>query len=91
MKVANPSSQDRTPRGAIVLAVPPAAAPYRASGLVHCQLPAIDRFGIFLMRQMPRERRRRGKLSTHGGGEKGRSDMMQARRPIAIPVLLSCT
>src|ERR1700679_2226157 len=34
MKVANPSSQDRTPRGAIVLAVPPAAAPYRASGLV---------------------------------------------------------
>src|ERR1700677_4575434 len=35
MKVANPSSQDRTPRGAIVLAVPPAAAPYRASGLVH--------------------------------------------------------
>jgi predicted NUDIX family NTP pyrophosphohydrolase len=34
MKVANPSSQDRTPRRAIVLAVPPAAAPYRASGLV---------------------------------------------------------
>jgi T5orf172 domain len=29
-----PLSQDRTPRGAIVLAVPPAAAPYRASGLV---------------------------------------------------------
>ena len=36
--------------------------------------------------QMPRERRRRGKLSTHRGGEKGRSDMMQARRPLAIPV-----
>ena len=35
MKVANPSSQDRTPRRAIVLAVPPAVAPYRASGLVH--------------------------------------------------------
>jgi len=35
MKVANPSSQDRTPRGAIVLAVSPAAANYRASGLVH--------------------------------------------------------
>ena len=34
MKVANPSSQDRTPRRAIVLAVSPAAAPYRASGLV---------------------------------------------------------
>ena len=34
MEVANPSSQDRTPRRAIVLAVPPAAAPYRASGLV---------------------------------------------------------
>ena len=33
-KVANPSSQDRTPRGAIVLAVSPAAANYRASGLV---------------------------------------------------------
>jgi hypothetical protein len=34
MKVANPSSQDRTPRGAIVSAVSPAAANYRASGLV---------------------------------------------------------
>jgi hypothetical protein len=34
MKVANPSSQDRTPRGAIVLAVSPTARPYRASGLV---------------------------------------------------------
>jgi hypothetical protein len=54
-------------------------------------LPAINRCDIFVMRQMPRERRRRGKLSTHGGGEKGQSDMMQARRPIAIPVLLSCT
>jgi len=34
MKVANPSSQDRTPRRAIVLAVSPAAANYRESGLV---------------------------------------------------------
>src|ERR1700682_6058017 len=34
VKVANPSSQDRTPRGAIVLAMSPAAANYRASGLV---------------------------------------------------------
>src|SRR6478752_6200474 len=34
VKVANPSSQDRTPRRAIVLAVSSAAAPYRASGLV---------------------------------------------------------
>src|SRR5271170_7127823 len=34
MEVANPSSQDRTPRRAIVLAVSSAAAPYRASGLV---------------------------------------------------------
>ena len=34
VKVANPSSQDRTSRRAIVLAVPPAAPPYRASGLV---------------------------------------------------------
>jgi len=34
MKVANPSSQDRTPRRAIVLAPSPAAANYRASGLV---------------------------------------------------------
>jgi hypothetical protein len=34
LKVANPSSQDRTPRRAIVLPVSPAAAPYRASGLV---------------------------------------------------------
>src|SRR2546430_17721878 len=32
--VETPRSQDRTPRGAIVLAVPPAAVPYRASGLV---------------------------------------------------------
>jgi len=36
MEVANLSSQDRTPRGAIVLAVPAAAVPYRASGLVVC-------------------------------------------------------
>jgi hypothetical protein len=34
VKVANPSSQDRTPLGAIGLAELPAAAPYRASGLV---------------------------------------------------------
>src|SRR4030081_1645268 len=34
MQVANPSSHDRTPRRAIVSAVSPAAAPYRASGLV---------------------------------------------------------
>ena len=34
VEVANPSSQDRTPRRAILLAVPSAAAPYRASGLV---------------------------------------------------------
>jgi hypothetical protein len=34
MKVVNPSSQDRTPRRAIVLPVSAAAAPYRASGLV---------------------------------------------------------
>jgi hypothetical protein len=33
VKVVNPSSQDRTPRGAILYAVPPAAVPYRASGL----------------------------------------------------------
>src|ERR1035441_1408792 len=35
MKVANPSSQDRTPCRAILLAVSPAAGHYRASGLVH--------------------------------------------------------
>src|SRR5712664_3520943 len=34
VKVANPSSQDRTLRRAILLAVTPAAASYRASGLV---------------------------------------------------------
>ncbi|MDP1534361.1 MAG: hypothetical protein Q8L92_12375, partial [Rubrivivax sp.] len=34
IEVANPSSQDRTPRRAIVSAVSPAAANYRASGLV---------------------------------------------------------
>src|SRR5437588_9888391 len=34
--VETPRSQDRTPRCAIVLAVPSAAAPYRASGLVLC-------------------------------------------------------
>src|SRR5579863_6953871 len=34
MEVANPSSQDRTPRRAIPLAPAPAAVPYRASGLV---------------------------------------------------------
>ena len=38
VEVANPSSQDRTPRGAIVLAVSPAAATYRASGLVQWQI-----------------------------------------------------
>jgi len=34
VKVANPSSQDRTPYGAILFAVPPTTAPYRASGFV---------------------------------------------------------
>src|ERR1700704_2371126 len=33
--VETPRSQDRTPRPAMVLAAPPAAAPYRASGLIH--------------------------------------------------------
>src|SRR3984893_9187437 len=51
MEVANPSSQDRTPRRAIVLAPSPAAASYRASGLVQwrkadprvrCQRPLSD-------------------------------------------------
>ncbi|WP_210164446.1 hypothetical protein, partial [Bradyrhizobium sp. Ai1a-2] len=36
---ANPSSQDRTPRCAILLAVPPAALFYRASGLVLWRKP----------------------------------------------------
>ena len=34
MEVGNPSSQDRTLRRAIALAVSPAEAPYSASGLV---------------------------------------------------------
>src|SRR5258706_270906 len=42
------------------------------------------------MRQMPRESRQSGKLPTYDNGEKGRSDMTDARRQIAIPVLLSC-
>src|ERR1700722_17558750 len=36
MEVVETPSQDRTPRGAILFAVPPAAANYRASGLVLC-------------------------------------------------------
>src|ERR1700730_14984419 len=42
MEVANPSSQDRTPRCAIVLAVSAAAAPYRASGLALWRKADID-------------------------------------------------
>ena len=41
MKVANPSSQDRTPHRAIPLAVSPEAGPYRASGLVQWRKAAI--------------------------------------------------
>src|SRR5258708_33762275 len=41
------------------------------------------------MRQMPRESRQSGKLPTYDNGKKGRSDMTDARRQIAIPVLLS--
>src|SRR5207248_5553273 len=40
--VETPRSQDRTPRGAIVLAVPPAAVPYRASGLVRWRKAVVD-------------------------------------------------
>jgi hypothetical protein len=36
-------------------------------------VPAINRCGIFVMRQMPRESRHGGKLPTHDNGEKGRS------------------
>jgi hypothetical protein len=36
VKVANPSSQDRTPRGAIVLAVSPAAAVGLAGSIFNC-------------------------------------------------------
>jgi hypothetical protein len=43
MKVVNPSSQDRTPRRAIVLAPSPAAANYRASGLVLWRKAAVRR------------------------------------------------
>jgi hypothetical protein len=42
MEVANPSSQDRTSRRAIVLVVPAAAVPYRASGLVLWRKAVID-------------------------------------------------
>jgi hypothetical protein len=42
MKVVNPSSQDRTPRRAIVLAPSPAAANYRASGLVLWRKAAVS-------------------------------------------------
>src|SRR5258705_671144 len=41
------------------------------------------------MRQMPRESRQCGKLPTYDNGEKGRSDMTDERRQIAIAVLLS--
>src|SRR5579859_8074976 len=44
VKVANPSSQNRTPRRAIVLAVPPAPAPYRASGLVLWHIASLCRY-----------------------------------------------
>src|SRR5258708_2741569 len=49
MEVANPSSQDRTPRRAIVLAVSSAAAPYRASGLVQWRkaaVPLLSGYGL---------------------------------------------
>jgi len=42
MEVANPSFQDRMSRRATVLAVPPAAAPYRASGLVPWHISDIE-------------------------------------------------
>jgi len=44
VKVANPSSQDRTPHGAILFAVLPAAAPYRASGFVHWREAVVRRY-----------------------------------------------
>src|SRR5664279_3481204 len=47
MKVANPSSQDRTPHRAIPLAVSPAAGPYRASGLVHWRKAAARQYEPF--------------------------------------------
>ena len=37
------SSEDRMPRRAILLAVSPTAAPYRASGLVHWHLTDVVR------------------------------------------------
>jgi retron-type reverse transcriptase len=43
VKVANPSSQDRTPRCAILSALLPAGVPYRASGLVVCRACSIAR------------------------------------------------
>jgi hypothetical protein len=49
-----------------------------------------NRRGICPSRQMPRERRRGGKLSTHDNGEKGRFGVTHARRQIPVPVLLSC-
>jgi hypothetical protein len=44
VKVANPSSQDRTPCCAILLAVSSAAASYRASGLVLWPFSVIPRW-----------------------------------------------
>src|ERR1700680_4032671 len=48
MEVANPSSQDRTPRRAIVLAASPAAANYRASGLVHWHETDIQQWSLYV-------------------------------------------
>src|ERR1700723_1641230 len=58
MEVVETPSQDRTPRGAILFAVPPAAANYRASGLVRWReavvrpgANAFDRYGLAYRRR----------------------------------------
>src|SRR5258708_36403979 len=48
--VETPQSQDRTPRRAIVFAPSPAAAPYRASGLVHWRKAAVRSGGLGTIR-----------------------------------------
>src|ERR1700758_4725536 len=74
VRVATPSSQNRTPGCTIVLAGSPAPVPYRASGLVHWRKAAIQS-----------GQRVSGELTGDIGNEEGRCQgMIKAARAIAV-------
>jgi hypothetical protein len=96
--MATPHLQDRTLPCATVLAVPPAAANYRASGLVHWHIPAVCG-GASLRQQSEGKRTCYGKVVTcitiftekHRKGRRGEQVTIPILPPLAESIAATKT